>query len=397
MSALINSEIFNFAPVMFQAVCDELLENGTVATTETEHAANKVRLQTACDAVIAQAEFNLNRDHRALWQDIWPRIVFAGTNNVRAASEIESMRALVPMFNDLDHFLPERYVFDEAEWRNYILQRKQFLQAPDGQHQIPAFEFILTTPEVWKILTKDSETYPNLRFSVMIPKVKKYLAVATHLHNHRAGGENNPLTYYMNGHQFSELHLFGQAWVEERNVLDEVRQRFEEQLGKMTALHTMMDMGLKTIKPDRVMTYLFSQLGWLKTLPASLTQEEVIRRYQRTEVIREMTVRADVFAASLDRAGFSRTHRRLDIWFVKYGQVPDKTFGLTVNLQQQGRGIRSIFDEVQHAAVPQDWWITPEQAAINWPTGEFGVLNLRASRPGPRTRSSHTRVCMSRD
>ena len=416
-SAQINSEIVNFGPAVFKAICDDLLENGTVADTERQHEANKVRLQAACDDVIARAEFDLKKDHRALWQEIWPRIVYAGTRSSKATEEINSMRALVPMFQDLDHFSPERYVFNEIEWQAFSKRSKNRLRAnpkkDDGlsksladPHVSSAAELTRTTPEVWKILTKDPETYPGLRFSTMIPKIKKYLNVATHLHKDRAAGNELPLNYYTERQQFNAAHQFGQAWVVERKALDQVRKRFENQVGPLTALHTMMDMGLKTIKPDRVMTYLFSQLGWLQTLPASWTQQKVIREYRREPVIREMTVRADVFAASLDRAGLSRAHRRLDIWFVKFGQEPDQTFGLTVNLQRQSPGIRSVFDRVRQAAAPQGWQITVEEAAKNWPTEEFSEVVSRPDRASTKAETSartkrepgrsRSPICMSR-
>lgn len=392
-SAQINAEIFNIGPDLFQAVCRDLLEKATVAASATQHEANKVRLQAACDAVIDEAQIDPALDHSALWQAIWPRIVYAGTRASKATGEINSMRTLVPMFQDLDHFSPERFVFDHAEWQAFSKRWKDRLTAKAHHAEWlkrsvadpawdPATEFgqARTTSDVWKILTKDHYTYPGLLFSAMPEKVKKYLAVATHLHEHRAAGNALPLNHYTDGEQFNADHRFGEAWLQERKKLDRVQARFEAQLGTLTALHTMMDMGLKTIKPDRVMTYLFAQLGWLQTLPDSWTQEEVIERYMDKQVIREMTVRADVFAASLDRAGFSRTHRRLDIWLVKFGQDAEEAFGITVNLQDQPPGIRGVLDQVLAASQPQEWWIAPETAEDNWPAGEFGLLTKRASK-----------------
>jgi len=392
-SAQINAEIFNIGPDLFRAVCRELLAKATAATSETLHEANKTLLQRACDTVINEAEIDPDLDHRSLWQAIWPRIVYAGTRASKATEEINSMRALVPMFRDLDHFSPERFVFDQAEWESFSKRWKNRLTK--NSHRTdwlrrsvadaawdPATEFgrARTTPEVWTILTKDKDAYPGLLFSAMPEKVKKYLSVATHLHEDKVSGNKSPLTYYTSGQQFSTVHLIGEEWVQEREKLDRVRARFEAQLGTLTALHTMMDMGLKTIKPDRVMTYLFSQLGWLQTLPDSWSQEEVIGSYMDEQVIREMTVRADVFAASLDRDGFSRAHRRLDIWLVKFGQDAEKTFGITVNLQDQQPGIRGVLNQVLAASLPQEWWITPEAAADNWPAGEFRSLNKRVSK-----------------
>lgn len=380
------------------------MAKATVADSTPKHEANKALLQATCDAVINEAQINPDLDHRALWQAIWPRIVYAGTRASKATGEINSMRALVPIFQDLDHFSPERFVFDQAEWKAFSKRWKDRLTAKAHQAEwlkrsvadpdwdpVAEFEQAKTTPEVWKILIKDNDTYPALLFSAMPEKVKKYLAVAKHLYKDRAGGNTLPLNHYTDGQKFNAEHLIGKAWMQERELLGRVRERFETQLGTLTALHTMMDMGLKTIKPDRVMTYLFSQLGWLQTLPDSWTQEEVIERYMNEQVIREMTLRADVFAASLDRAGFSRTHRRLDIWLVKFGQDAEDAFGITVNLQHQPPGIRGLLDRVQAASVRQGWWITPEVAAENWPTGEFGLLTKRASkaeRGSPSKKSS---------
>lgn len=388
-SAQINTEIFNIGPELFLTICQELLKKATVATSEIQHEANKARLQAACDSVINEAQINPNLDHRELWQAIWPRIVYAGTRASKATAEIRSMRALVPIFQDLDHFSPERFVFDATEWKAFSERWKNRLPVAHQAEWLirsvanptwdPAAEFknAKTTPAVWKLLTKDNVTYPGLLFSTMPAKIKKYLAVATHLHEDRARGNKQPLNHYTEGQQFNPSHLTGEAWVQERKVLAHVRARFKAQLGTLTALHTMMDMGLKTIKPDRVMTYLFSQLGWLQTLPNSWTQEEVIARYMDKQVINEMTIRADVFAASLDRAGYKRAHRRLDIWLVKFGQDAEEAFGITVNLQDQPPGIRGILDRVLEDSKCQEWWITPEKAETNWPASEFCTLTKR--------------------
>ena len=421
-SAQINTEIYNIGPELFKSLCEDLLERATIDSSQSQHEANKALLQAGCNAVINEAGIDPNRDHRALWQAIWPRIVYAGTLAAKATKEIASMRALVPMFQDLDNFSPERYVFDESEWKTFTKRRKDRLKAKaDQANRIqnsiddpdwkPAAEFARTTAEVWKVLTKDRETYPGLLFSAMPEKVTKYLDVAKNLHTDRANGNVLPLNYYTGGQQFKSTHLVGQAWVQERKMLDQVRARFETQLGTLTALHTMMDMGLKTIKPDRVMTYLFSQLGWLQTLPSSWSKKEVVARYMHKDVIREMTIRADVFAASLDRAGLSNAHRRLDIWFVKFGQEPENDYGITVNLQDKPPGIRGLLERVLKTSQRQNWWITDEQeASKNWPAGEFIELvkrsvkaegistsDITSSNPERVQRRTRSVRCMSRD
>lgn len=70
--------------------------------------------------------------------------------------------------------------------------------------------------------------------------------------------------------------------------------------------------------------------------------------YLRNNVTQEMTIRADVFAAGLDKAGYKQAHRLLDIWFVKYGQEPEEFFGITTNLQQS-KSIREVFDALDRS------------------------------------------------
>lgn len=400
-SADINAEIFNLGPRFFEAVRRDVRARATVAGTPAVAAANRQRLDEQVAAVLDEARPR-ERDHDAMWQILWGRIAYAGTKAAKATQEIASMRALIPLFQHLDHYDPGRYVFDKQEWQHFVahwraragatrLASDWLARAKASPHWNPqaAFADGKTTPEVWRILVKDDHTYPGLKFSALSAKVEKYLAVAKFLHEHRTQGGTRPLDHYLGGATFDPGHLTGAAWVEERRLLATVRQRFERQLGALTALHTMMDLGLKTIKPDRVMTYLFSQLGWLQTLPVSLGKEQVLSTYLHSDVIDEMTVRADVLAASLDRAGHELTHRLLDIWIVKYGQDPDPEWGITVNLQEAGSGIAALLREAQpFAAGP----LTTQQAAELWPVREYGPVPSKSSPTGdPAAKSRGSR------
>lgn len=394
-SAEINAEIYNVGPMFFETVQRAVTEDATRAESPAKHLENKAKLKAAVETVLADA-IPTDLDHRGLWQVLWARIVYAGKRASAATAEISSMRSLVPFFRDLDHYAPQAYVFDEAEWKAFAdaWQARQVKKAqkvawiklskgaPDwnpGAH----FANAKTTPEVWKLLTKDDTEYPNLKFSAKVDKVKRYLAVAEFLHGHRASGKTRPLEHYTGGRTLSRQHLTGEEWVQERKALDEVRKRFVSQLGSLTALHTMMDLGLKTIKPDRVMAYLFSQLGWLQTLPATLSKEDAMAVYVRDDVTQEMTIRADVFAASLDKAGYAQAHRLLDIWLVKYGQEPEDSFGITTNLQQKSKNIREVFDALDTSQSTYDT-ITVDEARSMWPMGDFAPVAAR----GERTKST---------
>lgn len=386
-SAQINAKIYNSGPVLFEAVRAVVFEHATADSVVSVHKSNQHKLIREVEEILAQA---ISRDvnHQELWQIMWQRIVYAGTLSRKASAEIKSMQALIPLFQDLDNYQSGRYVFDEGEWNTFSDHWKQrlpkgrqasWIQLSKGEHNWdPAVHFsnAKTTPEVWKILTKDNASFPGLRFSALRHKIKRYFTVAAQLHSDSQRG-GNPLDHFMNGYQFSQEHKFGQAWVQERHALGLVQERFENLLGNMTALHTMMDLGLKTIKPDRVMTYLFSQLGWLQTLPPSLSKEEVLGVYTKLKVVEEMTNRADVFAASLEKNGYAQAHRLLDIWLVKYGQEPEPGFGITVNLQNRGKGIRGLMESliIDHATSQID----AQEAAQRWPMGDFLRIDINAA------------------
>lgn len=386
-SAQINAEIFNIAPALFSAVRTAVTEGATLDRNPSVHQANQRKLTGEVERVLAEA---IPRDlnHRELWQVIWQRIVYAGTRSKKANEEIKSMRTLVPLFADLANYEPGRYAFDESEWAQFsdhwrsrlptgkraswIRLSKESPEWNPGKH----FAGARTTPDVWKILTKDDASYPGLQFSALRHKVKRYFRIADQLHRESQSGER-ALDRFMNGYQFSPEHKFGDEWLHEREALALVQARFEDWLGNMTALHTMMDLGLKTIKPDRVMTYLFSQLGWLQTLPSSLSKEQVLSVYTDIKVVEEMTARADVFAASLARAGHEQAHRLLDIWMVKYGQEPEPSFGVTVNLQSNGLGIRGLIESLDIGAVV--WKIDQNEAAGLWPMSEFEIVGTKST------------------
>lgn len=387
-SSEINAQIFNLAPEFFEAVREEVRSRATHAATHGEKKANQLKLEAAITEVMNEA-IPQEIDHAQLWQVLWQRITFAGTRASKATREIESMRRLVPLFRDLASYDPSRYLFDKQEWMLFAERWRARFTSPaqksnwlalskDEPDWDPARDFAncKTTSDVWKILIKDKETFPGLKFSALPSKVEKYLAVAQFLHQHKATG-SNPLDHYMGVAKFSPLYLEGDDWVKERQMLATVRERFAAQVGPLTALHTMMDLGLKTIKPDRVMTYLFSQLGWLQTLPASLSKDDVIDNYLRPDVIEEMTIRSDIFAASLDQAKHKQAHRLLDIWLVKFGQEPEPDWGITANLQDGSRGIREVLEDIKTSANPTSSWITATDANVRWPSQEYLPVSIK--------------------
>lgn len=411
-SAQINAEIFNLGPSLFAAVCKDIKEKGTWSRSKEEHVDNQHLLEAAVQKVLQEA-LPRTLNHRGMWQAIWPRITYAGTLASKASLEIDSMRRLVPLFQDLDNYDPASYRFDADVWKAFVHHWKSKLTIKSHQTQWlahakkhpdwnPAAHFRDTpiSEAVWRILTRDDQLYPGLRFSAKGDKVVKYLAIADFLHKHRIANPNAlPLNYYTDGETFDSVHHTGEQWRQERQALARVKAKLAAQIGTMTALHTMMDLGFKTIKPDRVMTYLFSQLGWLQTLPRSLSKAEVIATYIRPEVVEEMTIRADVLAASLSHAQpqlAQQAHRLLDIWLVKYGQEPEPAFGITRNLQEMDAGIWTLLARVKEGMQGASL-ITDADAQKMWPTHEFAPTSVASGKDAaPKDKRPKKIVALSR-
>lgn len=389
-SAQINAEIFNLGPRLLEAVCAEIREKGTWSNSKAQRVENREKLEAKINQVLQNA-LPRSLDHQGLWQAIWPRITYARTVASKASREIKSMQAVVPLFRDLDHYDPDRYRFDADEWERFVTAWKK--RYPKTTHKnawlerskrdpdwSPStyFKQGMTTPDVWQILTKDARVYPALEFSAHPAKVAKYLKVADFLHRHKVAGGTSPMDFFIAGEAISTELQTGETWRSERSALKRIHGRLTPYVGPITSLHILMDMGFKTIKPDRVMVYLFSQLGWLQTLPPSLRKEQVLASYARKSVIEEMSIRADIFADSLHQRGYTQPHRRLDIWLVKYGQLADDEFGITQNLQEAGNGISGLLqrlkDEPHHErSTPEQ--LSAEETASRWPAPDFTAVS----------------------
>ena len=240
------------------------------------------------------------------------------------------------------------------------------------------------------IMTK-SGAYEGISFSAHAEKMVKYLALADFL-KHFEGG--NVLEHYTGpGYTHLPEHLAGERYRIEHEKFWEVHARFEQHFGAITALHLMMDLGFKTVKPDRVITYLFSQLGWLMSLPAEMSQKQVLEIYTKPQVVREVLYRADVLAAAVAaHASVPSAHRLLDIWFVKFGQEPEARFGITVKLEgKDGAGLKQIHEAVKERLGAQSSADEQEQLERRWPTTAAWQSEARKPRAEKAARSTAPR------
>ena len=134
----------------------------------------------------------------------------------------------------------------------------------------------------------------------------------------------------------------------ETNNFWNIHKKFAELLGDITSLHLMMDLGFKTVKPDRVLTYLFYKLGWLDCLEPNLSKEQVLAQYMKKNVWIDVINKAILLDAIWEpKYKYSNSLRAIDLWIVKYGQEPEESFGLTKNLQNE-ISVETIFEEVMN-------------------------------------------------
>lgn len=241
--------------------------------------------------------------------------------------------------------------------------------------------------EALAIMTK-SGRYEGISFSAHHEKMVRYLAVADFLKNFQG---RHVLEYYT-GADYANIpeHQHGESYRIERTRLQQVRARFESHFGPITSLHLMMDLGFKTVKPDRVLTYLFSQLGWLITLPADASQKQVLEVYTDSAVVSEVLYRADVLAAAIaPHVAVPSVHRLLDIWLVKFGQEPEEKFGITVRLEgEDGAGLKEIYEAVKERLGDQTVPMGGEAVSFerSWPAAEIWTPRVRTPRKGAPAR-----------
>jgi hypothetical protein len=394
----INAEILAFGPSLFKAVRSAVRERATLPARDergsTSHRENQHKLDRQIEHLLLQTHPDRGRglDDAALWSLLWGRIAYAGTRASKASAEIASMPQ-VPLFADHATFDPVHHRFDKKEWTQFRKhwKERQKTTSAGGPWLVWAKSraaewadslakgFRITTPEILQLMTH-SDPYAEVSFSAHEHKMEKYLAVAAFLNSAKAKAYPRIIEYYTAGAVFGDRHPEGDDYTRESALRRRVQDLFARQVGRITALHAMMDLGLRTVKPDRVITWLFSQLGWLQTLPETLEKDTVLSLYTDPCVVEEVLARTDVLAAVIATEDEPHTHRLIDIWFVKYGQEPESDYGITVNLQtDEPGGVRTLYDRLRADAgvVALD----PVEAHRRWPIPDFEPLHVDDEAP----------------
>jgi len=296
----------------------------------------KNRIKEVCD--LASLERPITYDE--FWFQAYTKIFYAGTRADKATKEIESVIKF-GVFDDFRVLSDKSWNFDSREWISFVNFWKSELKTKSNWLQKAKLtkkwnkvlnkHFEISGINSIMLMTKSGK-FEGIRFSSLSPKMIKYINLARKLNELES--ENINVIEYFTGENYNY----------EPDKFWSIHKKFAKLIGDITSLHLMMDLGFKTVKPDRVLTYLFYKLGWLECLEINLSKEEVLSQYMKKSVWVDVINKA-ILLDSVWQTDYSNSLRAIDLWIVKYGQEPEDSFGITKNLQKE-ISVEKIYEEV---------------------------------------------------
>lgn len=294
------------------------------------HRKNKETLKESVEKVCGEADLRKYRGtdkntSTAIWHHLWTKNRYAGIRSQIATTEI---RDIEKIFDEYDRFSGEDWNI-EAVGTNLI----------KGGRQI--HDFLNRTGDF-----SNKQTIGN------IPKLVKIVSVARlfidFLNN--KGAETPVLDFIKNGYNDEDV------WAIHKHLM-EIGYRSD-----LTVLHFMMDIGFPVIKPDIVISKLFLDWGWLHKiipeLPRDLHFEDLQCKGEKGKPFKGKYGQRFIYtgermykpAINLAREIVLKTKqedlendigwvsgnpiREFDIFLVKFGQKPEKEFGIERTLYE---------------------------------------------------------------
>ena len=247
----------------------------------------------------------------AIWHHLWTKNRYAGIRSQIATTEISDIESL---FDDYERFF-------EADW-----------DIEASGHNV-----IKGGRQVHDFLNRTGD-FANKKTIGNIPKLVKIVSVARRLAKFL--GDKNPdapvLDFIKNGYNDEDI------WGIHKHLM-EIGYRSD-----LTVLHFMMDIGFQVIKPDIVISKIFLDWGWLHKkipeLPKDLSFKDLQGKGKYRQSFIYTTEKMYKPIIDLARKIVSKTKqedlekdigwvtcnpiREFDIFLVKYGQKPEKEFGI---------------------------------------------------------------------
>jgi hypothetical protein len=272
----------------------------------------KERVGKLCDDADLKKYCGTDKDTAtAIWHHLWTKNRYAGIRSQIATTEI----------GDIESIFDDYEIFSGADWEietsGHIVIR--------GGHQV--HDFLNRTGDFI-----NKQTIGN------VPKLVKIVSVArlltTFLKNKDA---NTPVLDFIED-GYSDKDIWG---------IHKHLMKIGYRSG-LTVLHFMMDLGFPVIKPDIVISKIFLDWGWLHKKIPDLPKDLSVRDLQGKGKYRQGFIYTSekMYKPVIDLAReiVSRTKqedlkkdigwvtcnpiREFDIFLVKYGQKPEKEFGV---------------------------------------------------------------------
>jgi len=288
------------------------------------HRQNKEKLRQSIDRICSNADLKkyAGTDKsvaKASWHHLWTKIRYAGIRAKTATNEIADIE---PIFDDYERFCDKGWDIEA--------QGQKLIRAGSQVH-----DFLNRTGDF-----KNKQTIGN------IPKLVKIVSLARHFTEFLSKKEANvPVLHFVTGGC-----CIDDIWSIHKHLM-EIGYR-----GDLTALHFMMDIGFQVIKPDIVISKIFLDLGWLhkinRELPNDLTFSDLQGKgkygqryvytkenmYKPTIELARQIVSSTSQEDLRDDIGWVTKNpiREFDIFLVKYGQKPEREFGIERTLYDLG-------------------------------------------------------------
>ena len=340
----------------------------SVSSTNSEaHKENKNKFDNFMEKEIGGAKYDPKVSHNDLFTRCWEKVVFANKNSDQASKEIESMKKhkIFPNFDNLGNSLDvDEWEFDVARWRKF----REYWQNETGEKSKWLEEakkdkdFTSKKAEIlknigtksWGLMTKDENIFPQfgeyekLKFSSHEVKMDGYKKLIKKFYEIR--NEDHPMKYFV-GNSYLE---FDPEKISTKEFWD-IQKKFQKLFGKLASLHLLMEIGFPCLKPDKVITRLFCDIGFLDPLlkiPKGTSDENWTRKtikedYTEWTVIK-LAIETGMEITKYMDSKYGNKIRELDLFIVKYGQERSDDIGIVRNLNSHLKDGKSISDVIEH-------------------------------------------------
>lgn len=280
------------------------------------HRQNKERFKRSVEKICDDADLNKysgtdKSTVTAIWHQLWTKNRYAGIRSQIATTEIFDIENI---FDDYQRFALSDW---DIEASGHTVLK--------GGRQV--HDFLNRTGDF-----SNRQTIGN------IPKLVKIVSVARLLVEFLTNKEaDTPVLDFIKG-----KHNIEDVWAIHEHLM-KIGYRSD-----LTVLHFMMDIGFQVIKPDIVISKIFLDWGWLNKIIPELPKDLVFKDLQGKGNYRQKFIYTDdkMYKPVIDLARkiVSKTKqedlekdigwvthnpiREFDIFLVKYGQKPEKEFGV---------------------------------------------------------------------